>query len=137
MGASVREGAKKLFARYLRSGMTDAERKLWRHLRQRQIIGFRFRRQHPIGPYVVDFACLEEKLIVEVDGGQHLGSVNDVRRDAWFEEQGFRMLRFWNDDVLLRTDDVLAAIMNAFAPNGPHPNLPPLAGEGAKGSSTP
>jgi adenine-specific DNA-methyltransferase len=87
--------------RDLRREMTDAERMLWRHLRQRQVAGRKFRRQHPVGQYIVDFACLEAGLIIEVDGGQHAERrTYDTARTAWLERQGFRVLRFWNSEVL-------------------------------------
>jgi primosomal protein N' (replication factor Y) len=87
-------------ARTLRSGQTDAERWLWRHLRNRQVGGWRFRRQHPIPPYIVDFACVEAKLIVEADGGQHAASPTDPIRDQRLRDAGWRILRFWNPDIL-------------------------------------
>jgi len=90
--------------------MTEAERRLWRGLRMRQMAGFKFRRQVPLGPYIVDFVCLEARLVIEVDGGQHAGSEHDRVRDAWLEAQGFRMLRFWNSEVLGQTHDVLERI---------------------------
>jgi very-short-patch-repair endonuclease len=85
-------------ARELRKNPTDAERKLWAHLRLRQIGGYKFRRQHPLGPYIVDFVCIEKKLIVEVDGGQHDEKrFYDAKRDKWLEEKGFKVIRFWNN----------------------------------------
>jgi very-short-patch-repair endonuclease len=125
----MREGAKKLFARKLRREMTAAERRLWTHLRRHQLAGFRFRRQLPVGPYIVDFISLEAKLVIEIDGGQHLESAPDAVRSAWLEGQGFRVLRFWNHDVLIHADDVLTAILGALAPNDPHLDPPPQAGE--------
>ncbi|MBS7459040.1 endonuclease domain-containing protein [Coralloluteibacterium stylophorae] len=98
-------------ARTLRRNMTDAERRLWSRLRANQLAGHRFRRQHPLGPYIVDFACIESRLVVELDGGQHLDSPADARRDAWLRQHGFHVLRFWNDDALLRTDAVLEHIL--------------------------
>ena len=98
-------------ARTLRSHLTDAEQALWRHLRMRQLGGCKFRRQRPIGPYIVDFVCLENKLIVEVDGGQH---TEDKSRDRWLNTQGYDVLRFWNDDVLTKIDDVIEAIDRAL-----------------------
>ena len=87
---------------------------LWRHLRFRQIDGFKFRRQRPIGPYIVDFVCLEKKLIIELDGGQHAEQKQyDARRDSWLTSQGYEVLRFWNHDVLTRIDDVRDAIFRA------------------------
>jgi very-short-patch-repair endonuclease len=105
----------RLRARELRSGATDAERRLWDRLRQRQLKGFRFRRQHPIDHYIVDFACIEAKLIVELDGSHHLDQAEaDRRRTHDLEQLGYRVIRFWNDDVLLRTDDVANTIFDAL-----------------------
>ncbi|CBS89930.1 endonuclease domain-containing protein [Azospirillum lipoferum] len=101
-------------ARRLRTAMTDAERRLWSRLRNRQLAGAKFRRQFPIGPFVADFACPECRLIVEADGGQHADSIADTRRAAWLAEHGWRVLRFWNTDILTRTDDVLATILAAI-----------------------
>jgi very-short-patch-repair endonuclease len=105
-------------ARELRAAMTDAERALWRVLRQRQL-GARFRRQAPIGPYIVDFASLERKLVIEVDGGQHAESESDAERDVWLRERGFRVLRFWNHEVLTNPVGVAAVILEAL--QGPPP----------------
>ncbi|MQX37321.1 DUF559 domain-containing protein [Roseospira navarrensis] len=97
-------------ARALRQAMTDAEKALWRRLRHDQL-GVRFRRQHPIGPYIADFACRPVRLIVEVDGGQHaVRPARDQRRDAWLKGQGFTVLRFWNHDVLGNLDAVVNSI---------------------------
>jgi len=93
-------------ARELRKNMTDAERAMWRLLRQRQIKGLRFRRQVPIDHYIADFACLEVRLIIEVDGGQHYDSPSDRVRDCYLQSQGFQVLRFWNNDVLSNPDGV-------------------------------
>ncbi|HEU4857931.1 MAG TPA: DUF559 domain-containing protein [Rhodanobacteraceae bacterium] len=128
----MRQGAKTGFARRLRRDMTDAERRLWHYLRRRQLLGFRFRRQFPIGPYIVDFACLEAKLVIEVDGSQHFDAAGDIARTQRLHEHGCRVLRFWNNDVLIRTQQVLAAIHDALGAVGPHPGLPPQAGEGDK-----
>ena len=106
----MREGQKRDRARELRRHMTDAERTLWRCLRLRQLEGFRFRRQLPVGPYIVDFACLRTRLVVEVDGGQHAEMSADDVRTRYLESCGFIVLRFWNDEVLLRTGLVLEAI---------------------------
>ena len=94
--------------------MTDAERKLWLYLRQRQLEGFHFRKQCPIGPYIADFAGLRAKLIIEVDGGQHADSAHDAARDAWLGARGYRMLRFWNNDVLQNMDGVYLTITEAL-----------------------
>jgi very-short-patch-repair endonuclease len=99
-------------ARELRKNLTDAERALWQHLRHRQIGGQRFRRQHPIGPYIVDFFCFEKRLIVEIDGGQHSEQVAyDEERTKWLEARGFRVLRFWNNDVLGNIEGVKQVIL--------------------------
>ena len=96
--------------------MTDAEQALWRHLRERQLDGYRFRRQVPIGRYIVDFVCLEKRLIVEVDGGQHaINQDDDKIRDTWLEKEGYRVLRFWNNDVLSNRNGVLQRISEALA----------------------
>ena len=127
----MREGQKRDFARRLRRDMTDAERLLWRHLRQRQLDGHRFRRQHPIGRFVVDFVCLEQHLVIEVDGGQHADSTFDDRRSRFLAQEGFCVVNFWNHDVLCNIEGVVASILQSLASAGPHPNLPPHAGEGA------
>jgi very-short-patch-repair endonuclease len=107
----MRNRAKTGFARLLRRSLTEPETHLWFHLRRRQLGGFRFRRQHPVASYIADFACLDAKLIVELDGSQHLESRSDQARDAIPGNAGFRVIRFWNDDVVLRTDAVLASIL--------------------------
>ena len=127
----MREGQKRDFARQLRRDMTDAERQLWRHLRQRQLDGHRFRRQHPIGPFVADFVCLEQRLVIEVDGGQHADSASDSRRSQFLTQERYCVMRFWNHDVLGNIEGVVASILQSLASAGPHPNLPPQAGEGA------
>jgi very-short-patch-repair endonuclease len=94
--------------------MTDAELALWKHLRRRQLNGAYFRKQCPIGPYIADFACLEAKLIIEVDGGQHNESASDAARDAWFAQHRYRTLRFWNTDILPNADGALTKIIEAL-----------------------
>ncbi len=111
----MREANKIRFARHLRRHMTDAEQALWFHLRNRMLMDCKFRRQHPVGPYVTDFACLEHRLVVEVDGSQHLDSASDPARDAEIEARGYRILRFWNNDVLLQPLTVLSVIFDALA----------------------
>src|SRR5688572_1133907 len=98
-------------ARQLRLKQTDTERKLWPHLRNRLLHGFKFKRQHPIGRYIVDFVCLETRLVVEVDGGQH-SEEQDSARTQFLEQAGYRVIRFWDNDVLQSTDSVLDAILN-------------------------
>ena len=119
-------------ARNLRRNMTDAEQALWRELRRNRF-GWRFRRQFPIPPYIVDFACLEARLIVEADGGQHAQPSDHDRRDAALRAEGWRVLRFWNNDILENRAGVLQAITDALGnwPSVyPHPDPPPQAGEG-------
>lgn len=98
-------GMTKDFARHLRRNMTDTERFVWERIRSRQLAGFRFRRQAPIGPYIVDFVCFEAKLIIELDGGQHATNAEaDAVRSRWLEGEGFRVLRFWNNEAILSWD---------------------------------
>jgi very-short-patch-repair endonuclease len=106
-------------ARRLRANTTGAEDILWRHLRRSPVLGTHFRRQVPIGRYVVDFACLATRLIVEVDGSQHAeGPVaeSDKERTRWLEAEGYRVLRFWNNDITQNIDGVLEAIHSAISP---------------------
>jgi len=101
-------------ARTLRTGMTDAERRLWSRLRREQL-GVKFRRQHPAGPYVLDFACLNPMLAVEIDGSQHLEQASyDARRDAWLSAQGFRVLRFWANDAVSDSGAVASRIYDVL-----------------------
>jgi very-short-patch-repair endonuclease len=101
-------------AHELRQNATDAERRLWATLRDRRLQGHKFRRQHPIGRFIVDFACTKRRLVIEADGGQHNESTADVRRTAWLESQGWRVIRFWNNDILANTEGVLCAILEAL-----------------------
>ncbi len=95
----------------LRATMTDAEQRLWYHLRGRRFMGLKFRRQMPLGRYVVDFVCLEQRLVLELDGGQHVDRTGaDQDRDAWLRACGFRVLRFWNNEVMEDLPGVLARI---------------------------
>ena len=121
----------KIKARELRKNLTEAERTLWKYLRLRQFDGNKFRRQQPIGKYIVDFVCFEKKLIVEVDGGQHNEQViYDSERNEWLKKQGFRILRFWNNQVLKEIDGVEGSIMEALSSYSytPHLNPPPQGG---------
>ena len=118
----MRAGQKREFARVLRIELTDAERMLWRHLRNRELTGFKFRRQYPVGRYIVDFICLEAGLVIELDGGQHAGSPSDARRTRTLEKQGYLVLRFWNNEVLMQTHAVLAVIFDAVSARCPHPS---------------
>src|SRR5437764_762420 len=101
-------------ARQLRQSSTDAERRMWSALRHQRLSRYRFRRQHPIGDFVVDFACTEHVLVIEVDGGQHSDNPLDAHRTAWLESQGWRVIRFWNNDVLNNTSGVIEAILQAL-----------------------
>ena len=106
-------GAKKFStnrSRELRNLSTDAESKLWNRLRARMLGGHKFVRQIPIGPFIVDFVCREKRLIIEVDGGQHATSTSNSARDKWLIGHRYRVLRFWNNDVLRNTDGVLESI---------------------------
>ncbi|WP_435103172.1 endonuclease domain-containing protein [Arhodomonas sp. AD133] len=118
------------FAKSLRRNMTDAERLLWRHLRAHRLNGQKFRRQQPIGPYIVDFVHFRARLIVECDGGQHNESAADHRRDTWLQAQGFTVLRYWNHQILNETDNVLNDIHNALHA----PPLPAGDGSGERGT---
>jgi very-short-patch-repair endonuclease len=99
------------FARTMRADATWAENRLWQVLRAKQLGGFKFRRQVPLDGYILDFVCLEARLIVEVDGHQHAESERDARRDAWFRAQGFRVLRVWNGEVEDNLDGVCSFIL--------------------------
>jgi very-short-patch-repair endonuclease len=120
---------KRLNARALRSDMTDAERKLWYRLRAHRLNGTSFRRQVPIGRYIADFVCLQARLIIEVDGGQH-GTEGDAKREAWLRGQGFHVLRFWNNDVHANIDGVLQAISDTLAQASPPSLTLPRKGGG-------
>ena len=106
-------------AKALRRRMTDTERHLWTQLRAHRLARWKFKRQQPIGPYIVDFVCFEARLVIEVDGGQHQGSEADRIREAWLEAQGFRVLRFWNNEVLTEMPAVLERIAEALSPSPP------------------
>ena len=111
-------------SRRLRRDMTDAEHKLWQRLRSGQLDGLKFRRQHPIPPYIADFRCIAEKLIVELDGSQHNEEM-DAARTHYLEAHGWRILRFWDHDVLQQTQAVIEAIWNNVGKPDPHPNPSP------------
>ncbi|RYF46226.1 MAG: DUF559 domain-containing protein, partial [Comamonadaceae bacterium] len=116
------------FAKTLRQNMTDAEQLLWKHLRAHRLDGQKFRRQQPMGPYIVDFVHFSGRVIVEADGGQHVESDHDAARDAWLRSQGYTVLRFWNNDILQSTEAVLQAIYAALRGAAPSPQ--PLSREG-------
>jgi len=119
-------------AKELRKNMTEVERFLWRQLRNRQLHGYKFPRQHTVGRFIVDFVCLEKNLVIEVDGGQHAKNLEaDVKRTEYLKEKGYRVLRFWNNEVLQETESVLSVICSWLLEDvPPHPNpLPPIMGE--------
>jgi very-short-patch-repair endonuclease len=113
-------------AKALRTNFTDTERLLWKYLRAKQMQGCKFRRQEPIGSYIVDFVCQEKRIVIEVDGGQHsTENKRDNERDKWLKGQGYKVLRFWNNEVLANTEGVLEVIRDCLN----HPPLtPPLKG---------
>jgi very-short-patch-repair endonuclease len=119
-------------AKWMRANPTDAERRLWSMLRDKRMPVFKFKRQLVIAPYIVDFVCLEKRLVVEADGSQHAESGYDARRDAFLRQQGFEVLRFWNADILNNSSGVFDAIFAALLP--PHPSaalrLPPSPARG-------
>jgi len=105
------------FARQLRQNSTDAERLLWSQLRRNSLEGIKFKRQHPIGPYIVDFLTLENMLVIEIDGGQHnepKGQQRDKERTEGLEKKGYKVLRFWNNDVLTNIEGVFEMIRQAL-----------------------
>ncbi|HEV2057114.1 MAG TPA: endonuclease domain-containing protein [Methylomirabilota bacterium] len=115
------------YARRLRRDQTDAERSLWSRLRDRGLVGARFRRQHPIGPFISDFCCTEARLVIELDGGQHaLRLREDQARTKYLESQGYVVLRFWDNEALTNTEGVLDRIVEALGVKGspPSPSLP-------------
>lgn len=111
-------------ARHLRKNFTDAEDYLWQFLKNRQLQGYKFRRQHVVDDYILDFVCEKKKLVVELDGSQHLEELAyDEKRTRYLNEMGYRVLRFWNDAVFLEIESVLEVIVDAL---DPHPNPLPL-----------
>ena len=135
VGADAEEGLRggrsgTLKAQQLRTALTNAERKLWSRLRQRQL-GYAFRRQHPIPPYTVDFACIARRLVIEADGGQHAESKSDMRRDRFLRRRGWTVLRFWNNDILQNLDGVLEIIVTRLAATPTQPS--PVNGGGLSG----
>jgi very-short-patch-repair endonuclease len=119
-------------ARQLRERSTDAERLFWSKVRAHRLNGHKFKRQQPLGRCVADFVCMEAKLVVELDGGQHADSEEDKLRDAWLQSEGYRVLRFWNNDVLTNIDGVLMRLIENLSPS-PQPS--PLKGEGVRTQS--
>ncbi|MGD9501445.1 MAG: endonuclease domain-containing protein [Methyloceanibacter sp.] len=120
-------------ARSLRSSSTMAERRLWKVLRKHQLHAVQFRRQQPIGPYVVDFFCPSAKLVIEIDGGQHAEArteMRDAKRTQWLESRGYQVLRFWNNDVLQNLEGVWQRICDVVPLSDPPPQPSPSRGEG-------
>jgi very-short-patch-repair endonuclease len=118
--------------------MTDAEVRLWMELQHQQLGGHKFRRQVAIGPHIVDFACLKQRLLIEVDGGQHNDQTHktvDVSRDSWLASEGYRVLRFWNHDVLANTESVLEVIWSALQKHSEPPPLPSPQGGGSSSNA--
>jgi very-short-patch-repair endonuclease len=121
-----------VFARELRAGATDTERILWAQLRAKRFGGYKFRRQHRMGNYIVDYICLERRVVVELDGGQHAapdGMEHDRVRDNWLKEEGYTVLRFWDNEVLQNLKGVLEIIMRSCSE---HPPLSPLPSRDGK-----
>jgi very-short-patch-repair endonuclease len=108
-------------AKALRRSLTEQEKKLWGALRDRRLGGFKFRKQQPIGPFIADFVCQEQRLIVEVDGSQHADSESDEARDAFLKAKGYRILRVWNNEVNGNLSGVLMAVLAALS--DPHPPI--------------
>jgi very-short-patch-repair endonuclease len=115
-------------AKSLRREMTDAERRLWSALRAHRLGDLSFRRQVPIGRFIADFVCQEIRLVIEVDGGQHAGAASDLERDQWLLSKGYRIIRFWNSDVLKNLAGVLEKIVEVAHEATPLPNPPPQGG---------
>jgi very-short-patch-repair endonuclease/succinate dehydrogenase flavin-adding protein (antitoxin of CptAB toxin-antitoxin module) len=111
------ETSQRVFAKQLRSNMTDAEKLLWRQLRGHRLLGAKFKRQQPLGKYIVDFVCFETQLIIELDGGQHFENGADLLRDEWLRSQGFKVLRFWNNEVFKQIEAVMEKIVHELAPS--------------------
>lgn len=131
IGKRLGRGTNVPVARLLRKRLTPAERFLWRHLSGKQIEGYRFRKQHPIGRYVVDFFCFEELLAIELDGGGHNAQEEyDSLRTAWMESQGIRVLRFWNNDVLTNIEGVRQVILDTLREGLPPSQSCPSGGRG-------
>lgn len=110
------------FAKKLRTNQTDAELRVWQALRAGRLMNYKFRRQVPIVEFIVDFVCFEQKLIIEIDGGQHLESAQDAFRDARLKAMGFRVIRLWNNDVMQNLEGILMVILQQLQTSAPHPN---------------
>jgi very-short-patch-repair endonuclease len=141
-GEGISPSPKELLARagWMRTHPTEAEKRLWTILRDRRLAVFKFRRQQIITPYIVDFICLDRRLIVEADGSQHADNKDDARREGFLRRQDFRLLRFWNNHIIGETEAVATAILAALSV--PHPPKPsawappsPVKGEGSGASN--
>lgn len=117
-------------ARSLRRSSTEAERKLWSKLRAGRLNGYPFKRQYPLSPYILDFACVSAKINIELDGSQHADNPDDRKRDLLLTSQGWQVLRFWNKEVLMNMDNLLQTILGKLEERTPSPALPRSAGEG-------
>lgn len=125
------------YAKDLRTGSTDTEKMLWSHIRAKRLDGLKFRRQHPIGKYIVDFVCLEKMLVIELDGGQHADPENkeyDAVRDKWLKKEGYSVLRFWDNEVLMNTEGVPTVIREYCLGHPPLSPLPSRVGKQEKKS---
>ncbi|MGB7293984.1 MAG: DUF559 domain-containing protein [Candidatus Aminicenantales bacterium] len=122
-------------ARILRKRSTGAENFLWKQIRAKRLNRMKFRRQEPIGKYIVDFVCREKKIIIELDGGQHSEQrEKDQERDEWLRSEGFRVLRFWNNDILRKIEDILEITLKECL-ESPSPSSPPIKGGDIPGES--
>jgi very-short-patch-repair endonuclease len=133
---SLRTPANAGNAKVLRSRLTDAERKLWYYLRARRFLGWKFRRQVPLGRHIVDFLCEEARVIVEVDGGHHGEQLErDSNRTRWLGEQGYEVVRFWNNEVLGNIEGVLATLSPALSQGRGRTTLSPALSQGRGGKA--
>lgn len=123
VGERVLQNKNIKFAKLLRINQTDAELRVWQALRASRLLGFKFRRQVPIADFIVDFVCFEQRLIIEIDGGQHFDSKSDLDRDAKLISLGFQVLRFWNNEVMQNFDGVLAVIVTKLQKKSLSPTL--------------
>jgi very-short-patch-repair endonuclease len=127
MNEEISERIKK-YSRLLRKNQTDAEYRIWKHIRARRFEGLKFKRQESIDMYIADFVCYEKRIIIEMDGGQHANNEKDKKREAYLIKQGFDVLRFWDNDVLKNTDGVLESIRQKILAPSSRPS--PARGEG-------
>lgn len=118
------------FAKMLRTNQTNEEQKIWQVLRASRLMNFKFRRQVPIDDFIVDFVCFEQKIIIEIDGGQHLDNRKDLVRDAKLKAQGYRVLRFWNNEVTKNFDGVMEIILQQLQIKTPLPSPLPQGERG-------